>query len=140
MSEASVKGIMDVTMDKIRAMVDADTIIGQQISLPNDVTIIPISKVSFGFASGGSDFPSKTNKELFGGGAGAGVTIAPTAFIVVSGTDVKLLQVSRKPDAADKAVALVPEMFDKISSLFKKDKADEKVVSDVVEVVTETQK
>jgi sporulation protein YtfJ len=140
MSESSVKGIMDVTMDKIRAMVDADTIIGQQISLPNDVTIIPVSKVSFGFASGGSDFPSKTNRELFGGGGGAGVTISPTAFIVVSGTDVKLLQVSKKPDSSDKMVALVPEMFDKISALFKKEpKADEKVVSEVVEVVTKTE-
>ncbi len=125
MSENAIKGIMDVTMDKIRAMVDADTIIGNHITLPNDITIVPISKVAFGFASGGSDFPSKTQKDLFGGGAGAGVSISPTAFIVIKGSDVKLLQISTKPDAAEKAVSLVPELIDKISDLFKKDKSDD---------------
>ncbi len=72
MSDTAIKGIMDVTMDKIRAMADADTIIGREIKLDNGIVIIPVSKVSFGFASGGSDFPSKSNRELFGGGGGAG--------------------------------------------------------------------
>ena len=124
MSDTAIKGIMDVTMEKIRAMVDADTIIGKEIKLDSGIVIIPVSKISFGFASGGSDFPSKTNKELFGGGAGAGVSVTPTAFIVVNGNDVRKLQVSKKPDSTDKAIDMLPSLVDKVSALFKKDKSD----------------
>ncbi len=121
MSDTAIKGIMDVTMDKIRAMADADTIIGKEIKLDNGIVIIPISKVSFGFASGGSDFPSKTNKELFGGGAGAGISVTPTAFIVINNNDVRMLQISKKADSTDKAIDMLPALFDKITALFKKD-------------------
>ena len=121
MSDTEIKGIMDVTMDKIRAMADADTIIGKEIKLDNGIVIIPISKVSFGFASGGSDFPSKTNKELFGGGAGAGISVTPTAFIVINNNDVRMLQISKKADATDKAIDMLPALFDKVTALFKKD-------------------
>ena len=121
MSDTAIKGIMDVTMDKIRAMADADTIIGKEIKLDNGIVIIPISKVSFGFASGGSDFPSKTNKELFGGGAGAGISVTPTAFIVINNNDVRILQISKKADATDKAIDMLPALFDKVTALFKKD-------------------
>lgn len=121
MSDTAIKGIMDVTMDKIRAMADADTIIGKEIKLDNGIVIIPISKVSFGFASGGSDFPSKTNKELFGGGAGAGISVTPTAFIVINNNDVRMLQISKKADATDKAIDMLPALFDKVTALFKKD-------------------
>lgn len=122
MSENAIKGIMDVTMEKIRAVVDADTIVGDPISLPNDITILPVSKLSFGFASGGSDLPSKTQAGCFAGGSGAGVTISPAAFIVVKGTDVRLLQINAHPDAADRAISMVPDLIDRISELFKKDK------------------
>ena len=121
MSDTAIKGIMDVTMDKIRAMADADTIIGKELKLDNGIVIIPISKVSFGFASGGSDFPSKTNKELFGGGAGAGISVTPTAFIVINNNDVRMLQISKKADATDKAIDMLPALFDKVTALFKKD-------------------
>ena len=126
MSDNAIKGIMDVTMDKIRAMVDADTIIGKEISLENGIVIIPISKISFGFASGGSDFPSKNNAQLFGGGAGAGVSVTPTAFIVVNGSDVKMLQINKNMNSTDKAIDLSPALFDKVTALFKKDKKEDK--------------
>ena len=126
MSENYIKGILDVTMDKVRAMCDADTIIGKPIVAGDDVTIIPISKVSYGFASGGSDFPVKNGQAAFGGGGGAGMTISPTAFLVVKGSDVRMMQVSSKPDAADKAVAMLPELVDKITALFKKDSEEQK--------------
>ena len=71
MSENNLKSVMDTTMDKLRTMVDADTIIGTPIVVGN-VTLLPISRVSFGLATGGSDFPSKSGQELFGGGGGAG--------------------------------------------------------------------
>ena len=120
MSENSITGIMDVTLEKIRSMVDAQTIIGNPIVM-NDISIIPVSKVSFGLATGGSDFPSKTaGQTLFGGGGGAGVTIAPVAFLVVNGNDVKMLQIYKNASTADKAISLLPELFDKVSSMFKK--------------------
>lgn|SRR5690554_3186950 len=125
MGENSIKGIMDVTMEKIRAMVDADTIIGNPFVVGN-ITVLPVSKVSFGLATGGSDFPSKQgNLQLFGGGGGAGVSISPVAFIVINDSDVKLLQIDKNVTAAEKAVALMPELFDKITALFKKDKKQE---------------
>ncbi|MDD6284044.1 MAG: spore germination protein GerW family protein [Firmicutes bacterium] len=124
MGADSIKGITDNTMEKIRAMADADTVIGKEIVLDSGVTVIPVSKVSFGFASGGSDLPNKANKNLFGGGSGAGVSVTPTAFIVVKGEDVRLLQLSKAPGTADGAVALLPDLFDKITGLFKRDKSE----------------
>lgn len=120
MSESAIKGILDVATEKIRAMVDADTIVGKPVALPNDVTIIPISKISFGFATGGSDLPSKSGSPLFGGGAGAGVSVAPTAFLVIKGSDVRLLPVVTHPDATDKVLSAAPDLIDKIGDLFKK--------------------
>lgn len=119
MSESAIKGILDVATDKIRAMVDADTIVGKPVILPNNVTIIPISKISFGFATGGSDLPSKTGAPLFGGGAGAGVSVVPTAFIVVKESDVRLLPVVSKPDSTDKILSAAPDLIDRIADLFK---------------------
>lgn len=119
MSENKIQGIMDTTLEKIRAMVDADTVIGDPIC-QGDITLLPVSKVSFGLASGGSDFAGKGNSPLFGGGGGAGVSITPIAFIVIKGTDVKMLQIYKDESAANKAIGMLPELFEKISGLFKK--------------------
>lgn len=119
-----VKALIDTATDKIRAMVDADTVIGDAIVI-GDLTLIPVSKTSFGLAAGGSDLPSKQTGEYFGGGSGAGVTITPIAFIAVKDGEAKLMPIYQSTTTADKAVALVPELFDKISALFKKPNADE---------------
>ena len=121
MSENSIKSIMDVTMDKLRAMVDANTIIGDPIVV-DGVTLIPVSKVSFGLATGGSDFPSKTQSGLFGGGGGAGVTVSPVAFIAVSEGNVKMMPVYNELSSFDKAFALEPEVLEKAKEVFKKEK------------------
>ena len=121
MSENSIKSIMDVTMDKLRAMVDANTIIGDPIVV-DGVTLIPVSKVSFGLATGGSDFPSKTQSGLFGGGGGAGVTVSPVAFIAVSEGNVKMMPVYNELSSFDKAFALAPEVLEKAKEVFKKDR------------------
>ena len=85
--------------------------------------ILPVSKVSFGFASGGSDFPSKTPKELFGGGSGAGVSISPIAFLVVKDGNVRMIQLaSQDASTADRIINALPETLDKLQELFKKDK------------------
>lgn len=123
MSNNTLQGMMGITMDKIKDMVDVNTIIGETITTADGSSIIPISKVTFGFASGGSDFPTKDPKQTFGGGCGAGVTINPIAFIVVSSNgDVKLMQLSLNSNSTDKAIGLVPEVIDKIAELFIKNK------------------
>ena len=124
MSEHPIQGLMDTTLEKIKQMVDMNTIIGDPIITQDGTTIIPVSKIAYGFASGGSEFGNKQQPEntLFGGGGGAGVTINPVAFIAISHGDVKLLNVSNGTN--EKAIAMVPELVDKISGLFKKDKKD----------------
>lgn len=119
-----IEGLMGVTMEKIKNMVDVDTIIGTPVTLADGTTIIPVSKVSFGFGSGGSDLPAKVTKDLFGGGTGAGVSIQPVAFIVVTKGDVKLLQMSMNATTSNAVVNMIPEIFDKISDLMGSQKDD----------------
>lgn len=124
MADNNISNIMNVTMEKIRALVDAGTIVGDPIAV-NDMTIIPISKVSFGLASGGSDFPSKqTGNNLFGGGGGAGALVSPVGFLVAKGNEVKFLNVNEQATPIEKAVAAAPEVISKISALFSKNKKD----------------
>lgn len=125
MSEHPIEGLMDVTLEKIKSMVDSNTIIGNPINMPDGTLILPVSKVSFGFASGGSDFPSKTSKQLFGGGGGAGVSISPIAFLVVRGNSVRMLQLADTSNSVDRAIGLMPEMVDKVADLFGKNKKDD---------------
>ena len=119
MSENNIKGIMDTTMDKLRAMVDADIITGTPITV-GEVTLIPVSKVAFGLATGGSDFPNKSGNQLFGGGGGAGVTVSPIAFIAISGSNVKMLPVYNELTTVEKAVSMAPEIIEKAKELFPK--------------------
>ena len=99
-----LEGLVTGAMDKIKEMVECETIVGKPITVGDGTTFIPVSKVSFGFASGGSELPSKNTKDLFGGGSGAGITISPIAFIAISNGDVKLLQLSM---GADKENAII---------------------------------
>ena len=127
MANESINGILSTSLEKLRELVDANAIIGTPIQVQEDTTIIPISKVSFGFGSGGSDFPNKSTKELFGGGSGGGVSIQPLAFLVVSKGEVKMIQMSQSNNTADRVVNIVPDLVDKIMALFpKKDKKDPK--------------
>lgn len=109
-----------MTIEKVRQLVDVSTIIGEPVVLANDITIIPVSKVTYGFASGGSDFPSKNNAELFGGGGGAGITINPVAFLVVKDGDVSIKHISSGDNAAERIVNMVPDMFDKVTGVIDK--------------------
>lgn len=118
----TIGNIMGITMEKLKEMVDVNTIVGNPIELHDGTTIIPISKVSFGFASGGSDLPSKNPKDLFGGGSGAGVSIQPLAFMVVYKGEAKLMQMSVNASTPNAVVNLIPDMVDKISGMFGKDK------------------
>ncbi|NLA72615.1 MAG: sporulation protein YtfJ [Clostridiales bacterium] len=133
MKEQKAANILSVTIEKVRELVDVSTVIGEPINLPDKTVIIPVSKVTYGFASGGSDFPSKNNVELFGGGGGAGITINPVAFLIVRDGDVSIRQISGLNNPAERVINLVPEMFDKVSGLVSKVKKDETASSDASE-------
>ncbi len=125
MSEHAINGFMGISMEKIRSVVDANTMIGDPIHCADGTTVIPVSKVSLGFASGGSDIPTRTAKEYFAGGAGAGMSVKPVGFLVVQNGDVRLIQLSMSADKGNVALNMVPEIIDKISALIsKKDKQD----------------
>ncbi len=125
MNEHPIEGMVDTTMEKIKSMVDADIIIGNPINLADGTLVLPISKVTFGFASGGSDFPSKTTKELFGGGSGAGVSIQPVGFLVAKDGNVRVMQLADTSNSVDRALSLVPELVDKVTALLQKKPAEQ---------------
>ncbi len=122
MSQHPIQGIMDSTMQKIKEMVDVNTIVGDPMSTPDGATIIPISKVSFGFVSGGSDLNAKQEKpvEPFAGGSGAGISIIPVGFIVIKGDDIRMLQISNNPTSVDKLIDMAPELIERIKNLLVK--------------------
>lgn len=131
MAEHPIEGLMLTAMNSIKDMIDVDTIIGEPIHAPNDIVVIPISKVSFGFAAGGSEFKGETVNEYkkqekqiqyrlpFGGGAGAGVSLSPVAFLVVQGDMVKLLPVNHST-SLDKLLDYIPDLFEKVKNMANK--------------------
>lgn len=130
---------MTTAMNSIREMVDVNTIIGEPIETSNNIIIIPISKVGFGFAAGGSEFKGETIGEYskkdkdeeiqyklpFGGGSGAGVSITPIAFLVVQSNNVKLLPVSHS-SAMDRLLDYVPDLVEKTNNLINKQLSNKK--------------
>ena len=126
---------MSVTMQKIREMIDVNTIVGTPISTPDGgTTIIPVSKVSFGFGSGGADYANKTMQNppfMFGGGSGAGVTIIPVSFLIITDKEIKLLPVTPPANTTvDRVVELIPDIFNKVSDLIKQHSAKKETGDD----------
>lgn len=133
MSEHPIEGLMTTAMNSIQNMIDVNTIIGEPIETSNNIVIIPISKVSFGFAAGGSEFKGETVDEYkkkekeeevqyrlpFGGGSGAGVTINPIAFLVIQGENVKLMPVNYS-SSIDKLLDYIPEVLDKANGMINR--------------------
>lgn len=129
MNEYPIEGLMNTAMNSIKQMVDVNTIIGDPIESSNNVVVIPVSKVNFGFVAGGSEFNQKANKEdnkennekrmPFGGGAGAGVSINPIAFIVIEEKGVKLLPIDHT-SSIDRLLDYVPDLIDKVNNLINK--------------------
>ena len=126
MSENNVKNIMDATMENLKGMINADVITGDPIVV-GEITLIPVSKVAFGFGAGGSDIPVKGGtgaaETPFGGGSGAGVSIKPVGFLVVGADQIKLLPVgSGNSSPVDKLFEFIPQMVDKVNSIIKEKK------------------
>ena len=120
-----VNDLMQSTIEKIHEMVDTNTIVGQPISTPDGVTLIPISRVSFGFGSGGGDY-GKTQPHQFGGAGGAGIKIDPVAFLVVKDGSTRVLPVTLPPATAlDRIIEMAPGLLDRVENYFDKKKEEE---------------
>lgn len=125
MERHPIGDLTEVTLAKIKEMVDVNTIVGQPIITPDGTTLIPISKVTFGFGSGGSDMPFKAGGSGFGGGNGAGVKIDPVGFLTISDGVVKMLNITAPASSTvDRLVELIPDIIDKVELLIQKHKKD----------------
>jgi len=126
-----IQGLMQTAMSNLREMVDVNTIIGDPVETPDGTVILPVSKVGFGFAAGGSQFEGgdahgQGQGDLpFGGGSGGGVSITPIGFLIVHGNNVRLLSADHQNQLYDRLIDLAPAMLERIQSLFSKQKASD---------------
>ena len=143
MAEKPVQELMASSLEKIRDIVDSNTVIGSPIHTQDGTTILPISKVSFGFVSGGTDFATKTQKDLFGGAASAGGSVTPVGFLVIKDGSVKLMQLAEGGATLDRLINMMPEVLDRVEGFVasrtgKKSKETvrtETVVADTVSTI-----
>lgn len=123
MSEHPIQGLMKTAMENLKEMVDVNTIVGDPVETPDGSVIVPVSKVGFGFAAGGSEFVidqsgNSTSQELpFGGGSGGGVSITPIAFLIVSATGVKMVHLDGSTHLYEKLMDFAPQVVDKIQQM-----------------------
>ncbi len=132
------------SLESLRAMVDANTVVGTPINTPSGTTIIPISKVSVGYASGGLDFGSKANPKNFGGGGGTGLSVNPVCFLAVNAegaVEVLSLGGAGAPDPIERVADLVertPDLLARIKAVFKKNKpVSDEVMDEVAQTAAE---
>lgn len=129
-----IEGLMSESLGKLKQMIDVNTIVGECITTTDGTTVIPVSRVSFGFGAGGSEFSAKPvdkshDQAMFGGGCGGGVSVKPVAFLVIKNDSIRLLPVSGSVSTADKIIDMVPEVLSKLNN-FIKDRKDKKKDSD----------
>ena len=145
--QQSIQELLANTLGKMRELVDSNTVIGSPIHTQDGTTILPISKVSFGFVSGGTDFATKTQKDLFGGAASAGGSVTPVGFLVIKDGSVKLMQLAEGGATLDRLINMMPEVIDRIEGFVanrggKKEKTQTSVeyaeaVSDISDIAAD---
>lgn len=125
----NLPNMLEGTIQKIKEMVDVNTVVGQPITTPDGVTIIPVSKVSVGFGGAGSDFTkgkTMSGENPFGGGAGGGVKVTPVCFLIVKDGNVRMMPVAQAANTtADRLVEMIPDTLDKISAFIDSRSAKE---------------
>lgn len=136
--EHPIQQLINDAMGKMREIVDSNTVIGTPITTREGTTILPVSKISFGFVSGGTDFANEKQKDLFGGAASSGASITPVGFLVIKGDSVKLIQLAENGRAVDRVLNMVPEVLDKVEGFISKDKKSDKVEKQQPEPKTES--
>ncbi|WP_068775355.1 GerW family sporulation protein [Paenibacillus sp. FJAT-26967] len=128
MTDHPIQGLMKTAMENIKAMVDVNTIVGDPVETPDGSVIMPISKVGFGFAAGGSEFTTETipgageNATVsmpFGGGSGGGVSITPIAFLVVGIHGVKIVPLDNQTHLFERLIDSAPQIVDRVQTIFK---------------------
>ena len=130
-NEIPLKQVIDATLENLKNIMSTDTVIGEPKTVLEDTVIIPVSKVSVGFTSGGVDFDGKkTDNKHFGGGNGAGMSVSPIAFLVISQNGVELLNINKESsnslaDTVSDFVTKSPELITRLKAAFKKDKKEE---------------
>lgn len=129
MDSHPIENLMKSTMENIKNMIDVDTVIGNPVTSADGTTIIPISKVSFGFASGGTEFKETTssntsNRHPFGGGSGAGISLKPLGFLVVNGSTIRFLSVTDN-NPYDRLLDAIPQAVDMINGFINKKESDD---------------
>lgn len=124
MEKRPISEFVSTTMEKVREMIDTNTVIGQPIKTDDGITLIPVSKVSFGFAGGGTDFQTKYSgngkQDPFGGGTGAGVKVTPVAFVVIKDGSVRIMNIAPPASsAADRLIEMIPDVIDRVEGMVK---------------------
>ncbi|MBE7013314.1 MAG: sporulation protein YtfJ [Ruminococcaceae bacterium] len=140
-----IEGLISVAMENIKGMVDVNTIVGDAVTTPDGATIVPISRVSFGFGAGGSEFSAnpldkKNDGRMFGGGSGGGASIKPVAFLIVNKDVIRILPVSNTMSTVDRVVDMIPEALNKFNSLlsgFKGKKSEKTQTTTETTVISE---
>lgn len=121
--KSTITDVMEASMAKIREMVDSNTIVGEPITTPDGVTLIPVSRLSFGFGCGGGEYGKQANQ--MGVGAGAGVRVEPMAFLVVKDGVTRMLPVAAPAlTTVDRAIELVPQVLDRVESFIDRRKEE----------------
>lgn len=124
MESSNISSFMEITLAKIKEMVSVNTMVGDPITTPDGITLIPVSRVSFGFGSGGSDYPVK-DKTGVGGGGGAGVRIDPVGFLVIKEGSVRMVNISQPASTTmDRIVEMLPDVIEKVEDFIDKRKSE----------------
>lgn len=126
-----IEGLMGQAMGNLKQMIDVNTIVGEPITTADGTTVIPVSKVAFGFGAGGSEFSAKPtdkmhDQPMFGGGCGGGVSVSPVAFLVIKNDTIRLMPISSSLTTVDRIVDLIPEVLNKFNKFINEMKADKK--------------
>ena len=120
--ENDITSVMSATMGKIKELVDTNTVIGKPIEAPDGILLIPISKVSFGFASGGSEFAATKDRPTLGAGSGAGVKVEPMGFLVIKDGNVRMMNIAPTTNTVDRIIDMAPTVMDRVDSFIDKRK------------------
>ncbi len=123
MDQNEIAVVMSATMNKIKELVDTNTVIGKPIVTDDGITLIPLSRVSFGFASGGSEFPAKDRKGV-GAGSGAGVKVEPIGFLVIKEGNVRMLNIAPTNNTVDRIIDMAPTVIDRVDQFIDKRKGN----------------
>ena len=117
-----ISSVMNATMAKIKELVDTNVVVGKAIVTPDDITLIPLSRVSFGFASGGSEFPATKNSQGIGAGSGAGVKVEPIGFLVIKDGNVRMMNIAPTNNTVDRIIDMAPSVMDRVDAFIDKRK------------------